>query len=59
MEKLKPSDCLIRSVRVERINAHCLPPVGVVIAPRPWLTYLRRALRSARRKRYVLQNSRN
>ncbi len=25
MEKLKPSDCLIRSVRVERINGHCLP----------------------------------
>jgi hypothetical protein len=33
MEKLKPSDCLIRSVCVERINGHCLPPqVGVVIA---------------------------
>ena len=32
MEKLKPSDCLIRSVRVERINGHCLPPAGVVIA---------------------------
>ena len=32
MEKLKLSDCLIRSVRVERINGHCLPSLGVVIA---------------------------
>ena len=32
MEKLKLSDCLIRSVRVERINRHCLLPLGVVIA---------------------------
>ena len=32
MEKLTPSDCLIRSVRVERINGHCLLPLGVIIA---------------------------
>ena len=32
MGKLRPSDCLIRSVRVERINGHYLLPLGVIIA---------------------------
>jgi integrase/recombinase XerD len=32
MGKLMPSDCLIRSVRVARINGHYLLPLGVIIA---------------------------
>jgi hypothetical protein len=47
MEKLKPSDCLIRSVRVERINGHWLVAHELVLSfvpdveQRLWRTVMR------------------